>query len=119
MTTTPLNPETEQTRPTTPEGDELTPEQSEALDAVQEIVGSLTPRDWLRARKGLDMSTDEIMDDIVAMAVVAACKRGYDDTALWQWDKYLDLPGGLTALLEAAGISVPDESAEQVASKSD
>lgn len=97
--------------------DELSPEQNEALEAVREVVGSLKPRDWLRARKALDMSTDDIMDDIVALTVVAATKRGYDETALWQWDKYLDLDGGLEALLEAAGISVPD-GPEAVTSKS-
>lgn len=57
---------------------------------VEAAIASIPNVFWLTARRKLDMTTDEIVGDGVALSIVLAVRRSISETGVPDWDKWLN-----------------------------
>ncbi len=79
----------------------------EPFDAEAEMA-KIPNRFWLTARRKLDMTADEILDDSVALSIVVAVRRSIKETGVPDWDRWLDASPEETADYIGADLEADD-----------
>lgn len=83
---TPQTPETPETAPQTPED---TPAEAPRPQVdLSAIINGISAFDWLKIRRELDLTAEEICEDSVAMSLVGAVMVNRRETGLDQWEKF-------------------------------
>lgn len=57
---------------------------------VEGAIADIPNRFWLTARRRLDLTSDEIVNDGVALSIVLAVRKSISETGLPDWERWLD-----------------------------